>query len=164
MEIGVLMFAVWNRVMRKVERKKNGCGQAGQGTVELAAVLPAVVVVAIIALNACTFFSECAAFDREFRQAVRVHATSPSYNENTSEIVARLQQYLSEQHNKDNENIDVWVAGEADGCVRYAARMQYFATLFGAELKKQVFGVSMPSMSHEVQMYVDPYNPSVFFG
>ena len=36
----------------------------GQATVELAVVLPVVIIVAVIAVNALTFFGACAAFDR----------------------------------------------------------------------------------------------------
>lgn len=48
--------------------------ERGQMTVELAVVFPALLAVAVIAVNALLFFSECAAFDRVAREAVRLHA------------------------------------------------------------------------------------------
>ena len=43
----------------------------GQMTVELLVVLPVVLIVAVVAVNALTFFGDCAAFDRVARNAVR---------------------------------------------------------------------------------------------
>ena len=137
---------------------------SGQGTVELACVMPIVLIIAVIAVNACTFFSECAAFDRQARQAVRVYATSPTYGEGTQSAVARVQQTLGEQFKKNNESIDVWSGSAGGGCMRYTAKLNFSPTLFGMGLKDDVFGVSLPVLSHEVQLVVDPYNPSVLFG
>lgn len=61
----------------KKRARKAWANQAGQMTVELAVAFPVVVAVAVIAMNALLFLSECAAFDRVARDAVRVHATSP---------------------------------------------------------------------------------------
>ena len=47
------------------------CDERGQMTVELAAAFPVLIIVAVIAVNALAFFSECAAFDNVFRDAVR---------------------------------------------------------------------------------------------
>lgn len=45
--------------------------ECGQMTVEFAVALPVVVVIAVIAVNALAFFSDCAAFDNLFRDAMR---------------------------------------------------------------------------------------------
>ena len=140
------------------------CDGAGQGTVELAAMLPIVLIVVVIAVNACTFFSECASFDRLARQAVRVHATSLTYGEGSTQATARIKQNLGDQFNKSNESIDVWAGGESGGCVRYTAKLNYSTTLFGMGLKSEIFGVQVPPLTHEVQLVVDPYNPGVLFG
>ena len=39
-------------------------GDAGQATVELAVVLPVAIVLAVIVVNALSFFEACAAFDQ----------------------------------------------------------------------------------------------------
>ena len=51
----------------------------GQMTMELMAVLPVAILIAIIAVNVLVFFGDCASFDRVARNAIRVYATSPSY-------------------------------------------------------------------------------------
>ena len=53
----------------------------GQMTVELLVVLPVVLIVAVVAVNALTFFGDCAAFDRVARNAVRLCAASPAYGQ-----------------------------------------------------------------------------------
>ena len=47
-------------------KERFGCarGECGQMTVELAVMIPVLVAIAVIAMNAMLFFSECAAFDR----------------------------------------------------------------------------------------------------
>ena len=136
----------------------------GQGTVELAAVLPVILIIAVIAVNACTFFSECALFDRQARQSVRVYATSYGYGEGTEQAVARVSQTLDSQFDKSNEEVSVSVAEAGDGCMRYTASISYFPTLFSMGLKSSVFGVQLPALHHQVSMVVDPYDPGVSFG
>lgn len=51
--------------------------RGGQMTVELATVLPAALAIMAIVCNGMAFFSECAAFDRVARNAVRLYATVP---------------------------------------------------------------------------------------
>ena len=54
-------------------------------TVELAVALPVLLTVALIAVNAATFFGQCAAFDNLFCDAVRAHGASPAYGQSTQE-------------------------------------------------------------------------------
>ena len=71
-------------VMKRVARgfaNKTALDESGQMTVEMAVAMPALIVVAVIAVNACTFFYQCAVFDRVVHEAVRVYATSPAYGE-----------------------------------------------------------------------------------
>ena len=138
--------------------------ERAQGTVELAVVMPVVLIVAVMAVNICTFISECASFDRVSRQIIRVNATSPSYGESKQETQARIKDAITQQFNKENESVDVYVAGQQDSCVTYVAKLNYLATLFGMGMRDEIFGVKMPALSHEVKLAVDPYNPSVFVG
>ena len=64
--------------------------ERGQMTVELAVVFPALLAVAVIAVNALLFFSECAAFDRVAREAVRVHTASPAYGQGLEQSCAQV--------------------------------------------------------------------------
>lgn len=51
-------------------KERFGCArdERGQMTVELAVMIPVLVAIAVIAMNAMLFFSECAAFDRLARK------------------------------------------------------------------------------------------------
>ena len=71
------------------------CDERGQMTVELAAAFPVLIIVAVIAVNALAFFSECAAFDNVFRDAVRVHVTSPAAGQGIEQSSALVQTALS---------------------------------------------------------------------
>lgn len=57
------------------------------------------------------------------------------------------------------------VACEASGALKgggyvvYSLRYSYSPTLFGLPLRGSVFGVSMPEITHSIQMAVDPYTP-----
>ena len=54
-------------------------GSRGQMTVEFMVAFPCMIIVALIATNALLFFSECASFDRAFRQSVCTYAASPGH-------------------------------------------------------------------------------------
>ena len=43
---------------------------SGQMTIEFVVAFPAMIAVAFVAINAVLFFSDCASFDRVFRNAV----------------------------------------------------------------------------------------------
>ena len=51
---------------------KGASGSRGHMTIELVVVLPVVLALAVVAVNALQFFGDCAAFDREARNAIRV--------------------------------------------------------------------------------------------
>ena len=48
-------------------------------TVEFVVAFPAMLAIALVAMNALLFFSECASFDRLARQSICVHAAAPAY-------------------------------------------------------------------------------------
>ncbi|MFR1637832.1 MAG: hypothetical protein ACLSVD_00875 [Eggerthellaceae bacterium] len=76
--------------------------ERGQMTVELAAAFPVLIIVAVIAVNALAFFSECAAFDNVFRDAVRVHTASPAAGEGIEQSSALVQTALSAAFDAEN--------------------------------------------------------------
>ena len=65
--------------------------EKGQMTVELAVAMPVLIVVAVIAANALTFFAECAVFDRVAHEAVRVHAAAPAYGQGPGQSCALVE-------------------------------------------------------------------------
>lgn len=131
--------------------------ERGQATVEFAIAFPVLVVVAVIAVNAMLMFSECAAFDRTFRQQVCVYTSEG----NAGEVAALVQSALSEQFDAENEEVSVSSSGAGWGHTTYSACLDFVPTLFGMGLKSEVFGVTLPHLSHRSSITVDVYKPGV---
>ena len=55
--------------------------KSGQMAVELSILFPIMIIVAVVLVNALSFASECARFDREARNAIRCEASTPAINE-----------------------------------------------------------------------------------
>ena len=130
-------------------------------TVELAVAMPVLIIVAVIAVNAMTFFCQCAVFDRVAHEAVRVHAAAPAYGQGPGQSCALVEQDIRAV--LDDSNIDVTVAHDSVGADfdRYTATIEYRPTLFGLGLRSQVFGVALPTMTHSTSYVVDSYKPGV---
>lgn len=135
--------------------------EAGQSTVELMAVLPAMILVALIVVNAMLFLSDCAAFDRLACQAVRVHAASPGYGQDAQRSCALVEAQLAQAFDGENLAIGVSVESGAGGTLSFRARLEFTPTLFGMGLRDEVLGVSLPALSHEAVYVVDPFKPGV---
>lgn len=147
----------WGRPWRNRPRH----GEAGQMTVEFVVAFPVVVVVAVIAVNAMLFFSECAAFDRVARDAVRVHAASPAYGQGLEQSRASVQAAIEEALDQPYTDVRVAVEGASLGHVTFTATLEFHPTLFGMGMRSQVFGVSLPSLEHAVAFTIDAYKPGV---
>ena len=135
--------------------------ERGQMTVELAVVFPVLLAVAVIAVNALLFFSECAAFDRVAREAVRVHAASPACGQGLEQSCALVSQTVEQAFDRPYVGTRVAVEGTAGGHARFTATIEFSPTLFGLGLKSSVFGVALPHLEHAVSLTVDPYKPGV---
>lgn len=133
----------------------------GQMTIELVAALPVLLVVALLAANALTFFGQCAVFDRAAHQAVRVHAAAPAYGQGTSSTCALVEADIRQA--LGGKNVDVSVACTSAGrdTERYTATLSFAPTLFGYGLRSHVFGVQMPHLTHTTDYVVDSYKPGV---
>ena len=130
---------------------------AGQMTVELAVAFPVLIAIAVIAVNACTFFADCAIFDRVAHDAVRVHATSPAYRQGNAQSCSLVEQEIRAAI--DAPNIDVSVSSSPAGFdfERFEATIQYSPTLFGMGMRSEIFGVQLPRLSHSSVYVVDVY-------
>ena len=138
----------WGRPWRNRPRH----GEAGQMTVEFVVAFPVVVVVAVIAVNAMLFFSECAAFDRVARDAVR-----QGLEQSRASVQAAIEEALDQPYT----DVRVAVEGANLGHVTFTATLEFHPTLFGMGMKSQVFGVSLPSLEHAVAFTIDAYKPGV---
>lgn len=118
----------------------------GQMAVELSFIFPVLIVVAVVMVNALSFAGECARFDREFRNCVRTQATTPELNAEPNITFEPLE---NESFSCSLEDL-----GEFK---RYVGELQWSPTLFGMGLKSSVFGVALPSLSHECSLTVDEH-------
>ena len=132
-------------------------------TVELVVVLPVAIVIALVVVNALTFFSECAAFDRLSRNAVRLCATSPNYGETLADTAGKVRSLLEEELEADNLAAEVSVEGDALGHARFTMKLVFHPTLFGLGLRDSVLGVALPALEHTETIVVDSYKPGMFF-
>lgn len=130
-------------------------------TVEFAAAFPVLIVVAVVAVNALTFFSECAAFDNAFREAVRISATSPAYGQSAGQSAAAVEEGLRAAFDADNESLRVTASAVSGGHTEFSATLDFEPTLFGMGLRTSVLGVSLPPLSHTATVAVDCYKPGV---
>lgn len=134
---------------------------AGQATVELAVVMPVALALAVIAVNALSFFETCAAFDGAARQAICAYAPAPDAGQSPAEVAALVENDLEESLGAPNLAIEVSVRGASGQYQHYCGRLSFAPTLFGLGLADEVFGVSLPQLTHEVEMTVDSYRPGV---
>lgn len=132
----------------------------GQTTVGLVVVMPVAIVLAAVAFNALLFFAECARFDRIAANAVRVCAAAPGYGQGLEQSVAHIDA-LIEDAMGPGVSCDVSVAGGGAGFSTFTARMTYEPSLFGVDLRDEVFGVSLPALAHQTSLTIDSYKPGM---
>lgn len=124
----------------------------GQMTVELCVVLPVVIVIAAIAYNALAFFSHCAAFDRDFRDAARTLVVAPPASEGIAAAVEDIKGTAWAESFDDNPAISLEYESGADGTITVKGTLEYRPTLFGLQTRGEVFGVGLPTLSHSSQI------------
>lgn len=137
--------------------------QRGQATVELAVVLPVALIIAVVAVNALTFFGTCASFDRVARQTICAYAAAPSSGQDAGAVAQCVEDELLRSTGASADDVHVSVEASSLGLMRFTARVEYAPTLFGMEMRGAVFGVSLPRLVHEVTMVVDTYRPGILF-
>ena len=130
----------------------------GQMTVELCAILPVAIIIAAIIVNVLTFFGECAEFDRVARNSVRLCSSSLPDGADSSSVMSNITSMISSQMESDKVECEA-VGALKEGYVTYSLTYSYEPTLFGLPLRTNVFGVSMPEISHTIKMALDPYSP-----
>lgn len=136
---------------------------AGQMTVEFVVLFPAMLVVGLLATNALLFLSECASFDRVFRNAVCTYATSPAYQQNVDQSTALIQGVLDTSFEQDYLDCSVTATGKSDGLYVFEGTASFHPTLFGSGPFSSLFGASFPTLDHSCSLAVDVYKPGVLF-
>lgn len=132
---------------------------SGQVTVELVVAIPVLLIVAVVGVNALLFLGECASFDRQARDAIRVHAAAPGYGQGPGDAASAVQAALSESFNREFEQVRVSVSGASPGLVRYEATLSFTPTLVGRSFSGTVFGTWLSPLEHTTVLVVDPYKP-----
>ncbi len=135
--------------------------ERGQMTVELAVAMPVLIIVAVIAVNALSFFVDCAVFDRVAHEAVRVYATAPAYGQDAGQSCSLVEQAIVTALDQDNVDVTVEQGSYGFDFNRYTATIVFHPTLFGLGLRSEVFGVPLPTLSHSSTYIVDSYKPGV---
>ena len=136
-------------------------GRDGQMTIELAAALPVLIVVAVIAINALCFFEDCAVFDRVAHESIRVYAASPGYGQDGAQSCALIEQNIVAVLDRDNVEVSVTRSSAGFDLETYSATIEYAPTLFGMGLRSEVFGVPLPRLAHSTSLVVDVYKSGV---
>ena len=134
---------------------------SGQMTIELAAVMPVALAIALLATNALAFFGQCAVFDRVAHEAVRIHAASPAYRQGAAQSCALVEADIMTALGGGNVDVSVTHSPVAYDLDCYTATLEFSPTLFGMGLRSQVFGVSMPRLVHTTAYVVDSYRAGV---
>lgn len=138
--------------------------ESGQMMVELSVMLPVLIIVAVMAVNTATFFSECAAFDRVACNAIRIQAASSAYGQDAADSVSLVEQTIGDAmrlSEKEYLDLAVSVSGRADGKSAFRATLLFSPTLFGMGLKSSIFGVPLPRIEHATELVVEPYRPGM---
>lgn len=140
--------------------------ESGQMTIEFVVMFPVMLVIACIAANSLMFFSECAAFDVQAKNAVRTYATSPAYGENGQARTHLAKQHISQQldgsFKKNGMTVRVDAEEGGKGMTTYRATLLYKPNLLGIALRDSLFGVTFPRLRHTVALTVSPYRPGMF--
>ncbi|MGN0301810.1 MAG: TadE/TadG family type IV pilus assembly protein [Anaerotardibacter sp.] len=136
---------------------------SGQMTIEFVVVFPVLIVIALIGTNAILFLSECASFDRVFRQTVCLYGASPGYEQDSSQTIAKISHELQENFSHDFETVSVSSKATSGGLTTYEGQIELTPTLFGSGPLSSVFGVDFPKIKHVSQITIDVYKPGILF-
>ncbi len=146
--------------MRFFERCKD---ESGQMTVEFVIVFPILLLIALIAVNVQLFFSECASFDRIAREAIRVHMCSTAAGQSLEGSCEAVSQVLEENFGADYLDTSLAVVENSFNQLKVRSTLSFHPTLFGMGLRSEIWGVSLPGLTHTVDLVVERYRPGVLF-
>ena len=146
--------------------------QSGQMTVELAVLVPVVIVVALVVVNLMEFVDACAAFDRLSLDEVIAEGVSPAGEQSIPASVAAVEDALRAALGRETR-CDVEVraervsAGEGESLLSVAPLLtRYTCTLvfrpWPRELRLPGISYSAPlELRHERTLVIDRYRPGV---
>lgn len=148
-------------------------GEEGQMTVELAAMLPVTIVVALLIVNLAKFASACATFDRVALDAVISQGVSPAGEQNvataTGEVEGAIEGALNSAHCEVEVSASSAGGGASGGGIGFPISpllTTYHCTLRFTPWPNAVsiagVSFSLPiALTHEREMTVDRFRPGV---
>ncbi|MBP5313426.1 MAG: hypothetical protein J6Y65_00650 [Eggerthellaceae bacterium] len=130
--------------------------ESGQGTIELVMMIPVILGVLFIGINAFAFLSEIALFDRVARAAVVSIASSPASDDSYASVCSSIKNTVDEQLHVGSSVKSV--SGYRDGLdVRFRVEMVYRPSFFGRELRTNLFGIELGTLTHHIELAVDTF-------
>lgn len=129
----------------------------GQMTVEFCVVIPVLLLIALLLVNALSFVSETAKFDRIARNSVRVYASSQGRGEELEQAKASIEEDLKSAFSQNNEETECESFEDSFGLKQIRCKLSWQPTLFGLGLKDEILGVSTPKLVHEINLTLDKY-------
>lgn len=146
--------------------------ESGQMSVELAVLMPVIVVVALVAYNLLRFVCACAMFDRVAQDAVLMHGVSPSGTQTSVVAVDQVRSSICDAL-KDDPSCSVEVSAERVGGTGRGSLLSLSPSLtrFDCELRYKPWpsafvmaGVRYDApvfLRHARTLVVDRYRPGV---
>lgn len=146
-------------------------GRRGQMAVELAVLVPVVVVVALVSLNLMEFLVLCSRFDRASLDAVVSQGVAPDGNQTQVTATEAVRSALAEAMGTSPCEVDVRAEGVGDGghetsfaisplLTRYVCTMSF--TPWPREVRMPGISLGSPvSLRHQRELVVDRYRPGV---
>lgn len=159
--MGIMNFSKAEKQLSASKQPLLVLGDSGQMTVEFMVTLPVLLIVAVIATNALLFFSECAAFDRMARDAVRIYACSPTYAQSSEQSCSQIKEVLQASFENEYLECEVTFSSASMGHTTYISTLIFHPTLFSMGLRSEVLGIKLPQFKHFVELSVDTYKPGV---
>lgn len=151
----------FDRVRTRLRGREQRAESSGQMTIEFVVLFPVMLIIALIAFNSMLFLSECAAFDRLFRESVCVFAPSPASEDAPDRTCAQIEGALETLSQKSHLSCGISQSTGSDGLTTFTGTLLYTPSLFGAYPVQRIFDVELPPLEHTVQMAVDVYKPGV---
>lgn len=177
-----MQFGNKHRVVSKQESQllQRLRSSRGQMTVELAVLIPVIMAVLGIVINAMMYMDVTIRFDRLAAEAVRIEAASPGYGAyGTAARTDRVRSFLQDQFANEEDFVQIDVSAHAgagstsdtsglpsgDPSFSLLPRLEtYKCTLHYSPwgFKGSFFGVNFLEMSHTRSYTIDPFRPGVF--
>ena len=132
---------------------------SGQMSVEFAVVIPVLLMVLVVVVDAMTYISECARFDHAAPQAILSCGVTNGEEEfSQGALTSAVEATLAEQFDASSEKVHV-SASESWGDTTYVCTLEMTPWPL-ADGGIRIFNMTVPTaLKHTYKLAVDPYAP-----